>query len=111
MTDTGDHLDEGYRGDAWLVADGRPIPVRVNLSGHVEPIDGSYRWAGRILPDEEVTALFTARRRKVTIRTPNAYEATGTLVELDPWGGCRVAGRGRPPFPLPPDPLPPPESR
>ncbi|MQA83176.1 MAG: DUF4873 domain-containing protein [Streptosporangiales bacterium] len=96
-----DHPDEGYRGDAWVVADGRPIPVRINLSGHFEPIDGSYRWAGRILPHDEVTALFTGNQRDVTVRTPDGHEAAGTLVEQDPWGGCRVAGTGRPPFPLP----------
>lgn len=101
---THDHLDEQYRGAAGLVAEGRTLPVRVHLSGHFEPIDGTYRWAGRILPDDEVATLFTSGVREVAVRGPDGREARGLLVERDPWGGCRVAGTGRPPFPVP-DPL------
>ena len=114
MADADDPLAEEYRGEAWVVTGDRAIPVRAHLSGHFEPIDGTYRWAGRIDPDDEVTGLFAAGRRAVAVRTPGGHESTGTLVEQDPWGGCRVAGTGRPPFPIPdppglpdPHPLPP----
>lgn len=110
MTDANDHLEEQYRGEASIVVEGRSIPVRVHLSGHFEPIDGTYRWAGRIFPHDDVTVLFTSGRRHVAVRVRDGHEATGALVEQDPWGGCRVAGTGRPPFPLPepPDLAPPP---
>lgn len=110
MTDTHDCLEERYRGEARIVVEGRSIPVQVHLSGHFEPIDGTYRWAGRILPHDEVTALFTSGRRGVAVRIRDGHAATGTFVEQDPWGGCRIAGTGRPPFPIrePPDLAPPP---
>lgn len=107
-----DHLEEEYRGEAWVVAGGSSIAVRIHVSGHFEPIDGTYRWAGRIDPHDEVTALFTSGRREVAIRTPTGHESAGALVEQDPWGGCRVAGTGRPPFPIPVPPgLDPPDAR
>ena len=91
--------DDGYQGAGWVVTGERTIPVELYLSGRFEPIDGRYRWAGRIAPNDQVTALLSADR-SVTIRTADG-EAAGNLTEPDPWGGCRVAGLGAPPFALP----------
>ncbi|MFC7742298.1 DUF4873 domain-containing protein [Nocardiopsis composta] len=35
------------------------------------------------------------------MRTADGHEASGTLTETNPWGGHRLTGRGRPPFPVP----------
>lgn len=97
-------MEAEYQGTGTLIADNREIPVDVHLSGHVEPIDGRYRWAGRIKQNEQVRALAPGRGRTVTLRTGETYSADGTLGEVDPWGGRRIRGAGSPPFPVPTDP-------
>ena len=93
--------DEGYRGAAALVApDGTELPVRIHLGGHIEPLDGSYRWYGRITRDEAVTALHGSGTRDVVVRVPGGADTPGKLTEIDPHGNARVTGTGRPPHPL-----------
>lgn len=95
--------DEGYRGSAEMVLGGRAVPVQVHLAGHVEPMDGRYRWAGRVVADgdRDLAGLLEIGDRDIVLRHPDGHEAAGRLTERDPWGGCRVVGIGRPPFPLP----------
>jgi hypothetical protein len=95
-----DDVDETHRGPAVLTAESTEIDVRVHLTGHVQPIDGSYRWFGRIARHPEVTALHKAGRDNVTVRLPGGEAAKAKLTEIDPWGNVRVTGTGRPPFPL-----------
>ena len=93
---TGQHDDEGYDGPAEVLTDAGTIPVEVTLRGLFQPIDGRYHWYGRIARDDRVTALGAAGAT-VVVRTSEG-EAAGRLSDEDPWGRCRVAGTGRPPF-------------
>ena len=93
------HDHEGYDGAATLVTDDGEVPVAVTLRGLFQPIDGRYHWHGRIARDERVDAHGRAGAT-VELRTP-AGAATGRLSDVDPWGRYRIAGVGRPPYPLP----------
>jgi len=92
--------EDDYQGEATLVADGKELPVRIHLGGHIQPLDGSYQWYGRITRDEAVTALHTAGVRNVAVRVPGGADTPGKLTEIDPHGNARVTGTGRPPHPL-----------
>jgi hypothetical protein len=89
---------EGYDGPATIVTDDGEVPVEVTLRGLFQPIDGRYHWHGRVARDERVDALGRAGAT-VELRTP-AGVATGRLSDVDPWGRYRIAGVGRPPYPL-----------
>ena len=93
------HDHEGYDGAATLVTDDGEVPVEVTLRGLFQPIDGRYHWHGRIARDERVDARGRAGATG-ELRTP-AGAATGRLSDVDPWGRYRIAGVGRPPYPLP----------
>lgn len=98
---SGVEVDEGYVGPASLVtSDDREIAVRVHLSGRFEPVAGTYQWTGRVDPDPGVTALVEDGEREVVLRTYQ-HQASALLGEANPWGGFRITGRGRPPFPVP----------
>lgn len=89
----------GYDGPALLVVDGREIAVHARLSGRFEPIAGRYQWAGRVRPCQ---GLRESLRPNVGVHVhTEAGPAEGTVGEEDPWGGFRISGRGRPPFPVP----------
>ncbi|MCE7001449.1 DUF4873 domain-containing protein [Kibdelosporangium philippinense] len=94
-------VDETHRGPAVLTVDGKQIDVQVHLMGHVQPIDGSYRWYGRIMADLDVTSAHKSGRNDVTVRLPGGLDREGRLTELDPWGNIRITGSGRPPFRYP----------
>jgi cation diffusion facilitator CzcD-associated flavoprotein CzcO len=100
LTPQEDDIDETHRSPAVLSVDGTEIDVEVHLAGHIQPIDGSYRWYGRIAANPEVTALHRAGRTTVSVRLPGGAARQGRLTELDPWGNARVTGTGHPPFPL-----------
>jgi hypothetical protein len=99
LTPFNSDLDESHRGPAFLGSEGSEIAVEVHLTGHVQPIDGSYRWYGRIAKNPSVTALHQAGRKDVTVRLPGRVAVPALLAESDPWGNIRVTGTGRPPFP------------
>jgi len=97
-----------YEGPA-VVAD---VPVHLRCGGWWEPIDGRYHWVGRISPDPAIAALVRAGRREVSV-VVCGRSAPARLGEVDPWGGVRITGVGRPPWPtdadhLDPLPVPPP---
>ena len=92
-----DHPD-GYDGPAELVTDGGPLDVRVTVRGVFQPIDGRYHWHGRLAADDRVDELGRAGAT-VVLATPGG-RAEGTLSDVDPWGRYRIAGVGRPPFPV-----------
>jgi len=91
-------VDDEYEGAAVLVTADRRIDVHVHLSGHFEPIDGRYHWAGRVAPHPDVAALARGGRRAVTVQIGQSPEAPARIAEVDPWGGVRLTGVSRPPW-------------
>lgn len=89
--------EDGYEGRAALIAGAEVVPVSVTLTGRFDPIEGRYRWYGRVTADERVTALLEAGTRGVVLSTPFA-EVAATLGDVDPWGRVRVGGVGTAPF-------------
>ena len=93
--------DETYDGAATLTIAGTQHPVRVRLTGHLDPIDGHYHWQGTVfgspsqpLPDE---ALKQARTATLTVGERSAHTR---IVERTPWGTHSVTGVGAPPYAL-----------
>jgi cation diffusion facilitator CzcD-associated flavoprotein CzcO len=92
-------LDATYDGAATLTIAGTGHPVRVRLSGRLDPIDGHYHWQGTVfgsddgpLPD---AAVKQARAATLTV---GERSAPARIVEKTPWGTHAVAGVGAPPF-------------
>lgn len=84
--------EDTYDGEATLEIGGTRHPVRVRLTGHLDPLDGSYHWQGTVfdvaeLPRERVGTLAVGRR-----------SAPARIVERTPWGTHSVAGIGAPPY-------------
>lgn len=91
------HEEEGYSGPATLVVGERELSVQVELRGHFQPIDGFYRWYGRIATNADLSALVGGKKTPALIRTPGA-EAAGELSDPDPWDRYRIMGQSTPPF-------------
>ncbi|MGV9612631.1 DUF4873 domain-containing protein [Nocardia xishanensis] len=95
------HAGSDYLGAATILAQGREIQVQVELRGYREPIDGIYRWFGRIRPNDDLAAaLGDEPRTKVTIRTEHGARE-GYVGDPDPWRRFRITGKSSPPFPVP----------
>lgn len=95
------HGDDTYDGAATLEIAGTRHPVRVRLTGHLDPIDGRYHWQGTVfsppsqpLPDEVLTQARTATL------TVGQCSVPARIVERTPWGTHSVAGVGAPPYAL-----------
>ncbi|MEH3156534.1 MAG: DUF4873 domain-containing protein [Gordonia paraffinivorans] len=88
----------GYVGNASIVVKGFEIPVHLELAGYRERIDGVYRWIGRVVANDRLSALVgDARRVRVIVSTPHsAREAY--LGDPDFWGRFRIDGTSTPPF-------------
>jgi cation diffusion facilitator CzcD-associated flavoprotein CzcO len=93
--------DFTYDGAATLTIASTCHPVRVRLTGHLDPIDGHYHWQGTVfsspsqpLPDEALK-----RTRTVTL-TVGERSAPARIIEQTPWGTHSVAGVGAPPYAL-----------
>lgn len=91
--------DQTYDGLATLTIAGTSHPVRVRLSGRLDPIDGRYHWQGTLfsspaqpLPDEVLRQIRTATL------TVGERSAAARIVEQTPWGTHSVAGVGAPPY-------------
>ncbi|MGH3435936.1 MAG: DUF4873 domain-containing protein [Sciscionella sp.] len=97
---TQQHDDDGYTGQATLVVGEREITVEVQLRGHFQPIDGYYRWYGRIAANQELSELLGGSKRAATLRTPHG-QADGQLSDPDPWDRYRIMGTSTPPFAVP----------
>lgn len=99
----GDDVPETYDGDLEIDDGTERFTVEAHLSGFFQPIDGSFHWQGRINPDPRVRDVANRIGRKpIAVRVPGGTWATARLGEQNPWGGYRIAGLGRPPFPLQP---------
>lgn len=90
-----------YDGEATLTIAGTSHPVRVRLSGHLDPIDGNYHWQGTVfsspaqpLPDEVL------KRARTATLTVGERTAPARITEQTPWGTHSVAGVGAPPYAL-----------
>src|SRR5699024_11074527 len=59
---------EEYDGPATIDSE-QPVPVRVRLRGHLEPIDGRFHWYGRIDADDLLSARHSSGDR-VSLSTP-----------------------------------------
>ncbi|MDQ2722264.1 MAG: DUF4873 domain-containing protein [Actinomycetota bacterium] len=88
---------DGYHGAAAAVVGDTEHQVELALSGHFEPISGSYTWYGRVrgLPE---TANGTAVLVRVTEDDGGIAEAEATVSERDLWDHHLVSGIGAPPF-------------
>lgn len=95
-----EHDEDGYRGPATLVVDDTEIAIEVELRGYFQPIDGYYRWYGRVRANDQVSALADGRKKKAEIRTPEGT-AHGELSDPDPWDRYRILGTSTPPFAVP----------
>ncbi|WP_329071782.1 DUF4873 domain-containing protein [Amycolatopsis sp. NBC_01480] len=95
-----EHDEDGYAGPATLVANGRELPIEVDLRGYFQPIDGYYHWYGRISATPAVTDLAGGKKTPCEIRIADRT-APGELSDPDPWGRYRVMGTSTPPFAVP----------
>ncbi|MCX6470454.1 MAG: DUF4873 domain-containing protein [Corynebacteriales bacterium] len=92
------HDDSDYRGDAAIVIKGVEIPVTVEMKGYREPIDGIYRWIGRVGKNERLTAAVgDAKRIRVIVKTPHSAQEA-YLGDPDFWDRFRINGKSTPPF-------------
>lgn len=98
--DVHDDEPEAYDGPLELRIEATTIMVEAHLSGFFQPIDGTYRWQGRLQPDDDLTALAdSVGRGQIEAGLPGGLGVPAKLGEENPWGGYRIHGRGRPPFP------------
>jgi Domain of unknown function (DUF4873) len=85
-------LDEQvYDGPAVLGVGDERHPVRVRLTGHIDPIDGLYHWQGTIF---DAPAVDGGVRLAVDGRF-----APARITERTSWGSYSIAGVGAPPYP------------
>jgi hypothetical protein len=93
----------GYLGPATLrlADDARSFEVQADLRGKFEPIDGRYRWYGRLAADAALAAAVPRGRAAGTLSTP-AGTAECELSDPDPWLRYRISGISTPPFAIEP---------
>ncbi len=89
-----DPADDGYTGPVTVLVDDQEILAEAVLRGHHEPIDGRYRWYGRLSASPALDGVASG---SVEVRTPYG-SAAAKLSDCDPWGRLRIAGVGHPPF-------------
>lgn len=92
----------GYDGEASLIVGDREVPVTVHLDGHLEPLDGTFHWYGRIEHSAAVKAIKDSGATTATVRIDHGPPAALRLAEYDPWGHVQVNGTGAPPYPMDP---------
>jgi hypothetical protein len=92
--------EDGYTGAATLTVDGDTFDVQVDLRGHFQPIDGRYRWYGRIKAHDTLSAKLGGKNSDAVISTPEG-RAQGQLADPDPWERYRITGSSTPPFAVP----------
>lgn len=90
----GEHeAPEGYDGEVTVDVDGEPARrARGVLGARFDPLAGSVVWSGRL-------ALAVPPRTRLRLTTPHG-SGLAEATESDPWGGTRVTGLDRPPFPV-----------
>ncbi len=90
-----------YDGAATLTIGEACRPVRVRLSGRIDPIDGQYHWQGTVFssssdpwPEEAL------RQSRAATLAVGDVSAPARIVEQTPWGTHSIAGVGAPPYAL-----------
>jgi hypothetical protein len=84
---------EGYDGEATVAVDGEPPrSTHAALAARFDPLSGHVVWSGRI-------ALGLDPRTSLVLTTPHG-SGPARSTERDAWGNTRIAGTGRPPFPV-----------
>ncbi|WP_378737924.1 DUF4873 domain-containing protein [Nocardia brasiliensis] len=91
--------DYDYQGLAIVTVDGTGILVQLTLRGHVQGIDGIYRWYGRIRPNPALAAA-VGEHANVEVRT-SFGTAHAVIGDIDFWGRYRISGHSTPPFFVP----------
>lgn len=93
--------EDTYDGAATLEIAGAHHPVRVRLTGHLDPIDGRYHWQGTLFgsPSGPLSGDILKQSRTGTL-TVGQRSAPARIVEQTPWGTHSVAGVGAPPYAL-----------
>ncbi|OZC90753.1 hypothetical protein CH254_07525 [Rhodococcus sp. 06-412-2C] len=95
-----------YRGPAMLTFDNpaAEFDVQIDLRGHSQPIDGIFRWYGRVRPHEALQGFMEAAgsSRKGRLSTDSG-DVPVLVSDVDPWGRYRLQGTGMPPYPLEPE--------
>ena len=90
-------VHDSYHGPATLTIGDASQRVRIQLAGHIEPIDGQYHWQGTVLDD--VSASLKQARSVMVIVGDRCAEAR--ITEQTSQGTLAIAGVGEPPFPVP----------
>lgn len=86
--------DDGvYAGPASLVVDDQRHPVRIRLTGHLNPFDGHYHWQGTV---HDAPAEVKAGR--AVVLCIGDRDSAARLLEHTPAGDLMISGTGRPPF-------------
>ncbi len=84
---------DGFDGDVTVaVAEEPPVTGRAVLAARFDPLAGHVVWSGRV-------AAALPLRAVLVLTTPHG-SAEAEATERDAWGNTRIAGRGRPPFPV-----------
>jgi hypothetical protein len=95
------HNDSDYIGEATLVINGTDVAAQVEFRGYIEPIDGIYRWIGRVAANPTLSRMLGDEpRTPVTVRTPHSTR-TAVIGDRDPWNRYRILGKSTPPFAVP----------
>jgi cation diffusion facilitator CzcD-associated flavoprotein CzcO len=89
--------DDIYDGPATLTLAEVDHPVRVRLTGHVDPIDGQYHWQGTIFDQLPADVLTKSRAADLAV---GEQSAPARITEATPQGTHSIAGVGTPPFAL-----------
>ncbi|BBZ12342.1 DUF4873 domain-containing protein [Mycobacterium branderi] len=89
--------DDAYDGTATLTVAGADHPVRVRLTGHVDPIDGQYHWQGTVFG--QLPADVLKQSRAVTLAV-GERSVPARITEQTPQNTHSIAGVGAPPFAL-----------
>ncbi len=90
--------EEEYRGPATLRLDDGTVAVEVRMSARFEPVEGRFRWAGRIDPVGDLRERVSGGLRQATITISGAPETPARLSEPDLWDRVRISGAGTPPW-------------
>ena len=89
----GHEAGDGYEGEVTVRADGvPPRTASAALAARFDPLAGHVVWTGRV-------KLVIPPRTAFELTTPHGT-ARAEATELDAWGNTRLAGVGRPPFPV-----------
>jgi cation diffusion facilitator CzcD-associated flavoprotein CzcO len=89
--------DDIYDGPATLTLADVDHPVRVRLTGHVDPIDGQYHWQGTVFDQLPADVLTKSRTVELAV---GGQTAPARIIEATPQGTHSIAGVGTPPFAL-----------